>query len=225
MIFYLTEVQEKIGYEFKNPEIIRRAFTHPSYVNMHKTERDYDRLEFLGDSVLGFVVTDYIFRSAQKDEGAMTEDKKNIVSSKPLSTATKNLQIEGYMLKSENVKMTDSMRENLFESTIGAIYLDGGLEEAKKFIYKNLIDVFYKKGFKELKDSKSLLNEFTSKNHLGDVKYVMISKTGKDNLPTFKIKTVLNGKEIAVGKGNSKKEAEQQAAKKSLDVLKRGINA
>ena len=219
MIFYITEVQEKIGYEFKDPEILRRCFTHPSYLS--GDEKDYDRYEFLGDSVLGFIVADYLFKKNVKSEGVMTEEKKSIVSSKPLAFATKTLGIEEFMLKSEKLEITDSMRENLFESIIGGIYLDGGLEEARKFIVKNLIDVFYKKGLKAVKDAKSTLNEYSSKKRLGDVKYSLVSKKGKDNLPTFTVKVLINNKVVAEGEGSSKKNAEQMAAEKALKKLKR----
>ncbi len=221
MIFYITEVQEKIGYIFKDTELLRQCFTHPSYLN-GRDEKNYERYEFLGDSVLGFVVSDYVFHRTFKDEGAMTEEKKNIVSSKPLSYAMSKLGVDKYMLKSETLKITDSMRENLFEAIIGGIYLDGGLEEAKKFIIKHLINVFYKKGFNNEKDSKSKLNEYTSKKHLGDVKYVLVSKKGKDNLPTFTVRVLLDDKVIAEGNGNSKKNAEQMAAEKALLKLKKG---
>ena len=113
------------------------------------------------------------------------------------------------------------MRENLFESIIGGIYLDGGLEEARKFIVKNLIDVFYKKGLKAVKDAKSTLNEYSSKKRLGDVKYSLVSKKGKDNLPTFTVKVLINNKVVAEGEGSSKKNAEQMAAEKALKKLKR----
>ena len=221
MIFYITEVQEKIGYIFKDPELLRQCFTHPSYLN-GRDEKNYERYEFLGDSVLGFVVSDFVFKKTYKNEGEMTEEKKNIVSSKPLSYATSKLGVEKYMLKSDSLKITDSMRENLFESIIGGIYLDGGLEEAKKFIVKNLIEVFYKKNFSSDKDYKSQLNEYTSKNHLGEVKYILVSKNGKDNLPTFTVSVTLNGKVVAEGIGNSKKNAEQKAAEKALLKLKKG---
>ena len=221
MIFYITEVQEKIGYTFKNPELLRQCFTHPSYLN-GRDEKNYERYEFLGDSVLGFVVSDYVFHKSFKDEGEMTEEKKNIVSSKPLSYAMSRLGVDKYMLKSESLKITDSMRENLFEAIIGGIYLDGGFEEAKKFIIKNLINVFYKKQFNNDKDAKSKLNEFTSKNRLGVVKYALVSKIGKDNLPTFTVNVLVDGKVIAEGIGSSKKNAEQKAAEKALLKLKKG---
>ena len=94
MIFNVDKIQEIIGYKFKNPNILRECFTHPSYVNEHKEYEDYDRLEFLGDSVLGFVVADYLFRNGNKTEGAMTENKKSIVSKVPLSIASKRLNLK-----------------------------------------------------------------------------------------------------------------------------------
>lgn len=212
----VSEIEKKIGYKFKNPEILKECLTHPSYPYLEKGANDYDRLEFLGDSVLGFIVADYLFRKSNDNEGKLTESKKNIVSSKPLCTATNDLGIWEYMLKSNHLKVTDNMKENLFESMVGAIYLDGGLDEAKKFIFNNLINLesIYEK------DAKSELNEYTSKKHMGDVKYELISKIGLDNAPTFKVKVSLNGKEIAYGEGKSKKTAEESAAQKALDILK-----
>ena len=94
-------------------------------------------------------------------------------------------------------------------------------EEARKFIVKNLIDVFYKKGLKAEKDAKSTLNEYTSKKRLGNVKYSLVSKKGKDNLPTFTVKVLVGGNVIAEGKGSSKKKAEQMAAENALKKLKK----
>ena len=212
----ISEIEKKIGYKFKDPEILKECLTHPSYPFLEKGENDYDRLEFLGDSVLGFIVADYLFRKSNDNEGKLTECKKNIVSSKPLCTATNKLGIWEYMLKSAHLKVTDNMKENLFESMVGAIYLDGGLEEAKRFIYSNLIELecIYEK------DAKSELNEYVSKKHIGDVKYELISKTGLDNAPTFKVRVTLEGKQIAVGEGKSKKMAEESAAQRALDLLK-----
>ncbi len=223
MIFLLSEVQEKLGYNFKNVEVLRQCFTHPSYYAGKDEDSNYERYEFLGDSVLGYVVADYIFKNNAKNEGVMTEIKKNIVSSKPLALAMKKLGVEEYMLKNERLKITDSMRENLFEAIIGGIYVDGGLKEAKKFIENNLLKIVAKSGLKEVKDNKSKLNEFSSKNHMGAVKYEVISKKGKDNLPTFKVRVKIGNAVLAEGVGNSKKNAEQMAAEKALLKLKKGV--
>ncbi len=216
MLFTANEIYKKIGYKFKDLEILKECLTHPSYQYIEKGKNDYDRLEFLGDSVLGFVVADYVFRKSNDNEGKLTECKKNIVSSRPLAVAMTNLGIEEYMLKSQFLNVTDKMKENLFEALVGAIYLDGGLKEAKKFIYKNLIEA---ECIVE-KDAKSSLNEYSSQNRIGDVEYVLISKTGLDNAPIFKVKLLINGKEIAVGEGKSKKKAEESAAELALLKLK-----
>lgn len=220
MLFYLTEVQEKLKYVFKDSNLIRTAFTHPSYSNERKSESDYDRLEFLGDSVLGFVVADYLYRKSVENEGEMTKNKINIVSSIPLAMATKKLNVDKYLLINQNMAVTDKVRENLFEAIVGAIYLDGGLIEARKFIFNNLICLIDKKGnSKKEKDYKSAINELSTKKRLGTIKYALKSKTGGDHNPEFTMQLLLNDKVIAEGKGNSKKSAEQLCAKKALQKL------
>ncbi len=219
MVFLLTEAQSKIGYEFKNVDILRQCFTHPSYTNEHKQEKDYERLEFLGDSVLGFIVADYLFKTKSESEGDMTEDKKNTVSKYPLSKATEKLGIANFLLTGGNFQMTDSVRENLFEAIVGGIYLDGGIAPAKNFVYKNLLsEKFAEKPI--VKDFKSLLNEYSSKRKLGIPHYKTVGKTGKDNAPVFKIQLELNGEIIAESTGASKKIAEQKCAEQALEKLK-----
>ncbi len=216
MFFNACEIEKKIGYKFKNPNILKECFTHPSYLNIQKGENDYDRLEYLGDSVLGFVVADYLFRKSNDNEGRLTESKKNIVSSKPLAMAMSKLGVDVYILKSLHLNVTDKIRENLFEALVGALYLDGGLEVAKEFIYKNLINLEHIVN----KDAKSELNEYASKNRLGDVEYVLVSKIGLDNAPTFTVKVLVGGQEFSISEGKSKKMAEESAAKKALYKLK-----
>jgi ribonuclease-3 len=220
MIFYITEVQEKIGYIFKDPELLRQCFTHPSYLN-GRDEKNYERYEFLGDSVLGFVVSDFVFKKTYKDEGEMTEEKKKIASSKPLSYATSKLGVEKYMLKSDSLKITDSMRENLFESIIGGIYLDGGYENAKRFVLKNLIPAFEESEKLQTIDYKSALNEYSQKYKLGAIKYTLLSKEGKDHIPSFKMSVSVDGNELAIEIAGSKKQAEQNCAKTALAKLKK----
>ena len=224
MIFFLAEVQDKIGYSFKDSEIIRTAFTHPSFSNEKLGEINYERLEFLGDSVLGFIVADYLFKGSDKNEGQMTKSKSDIVSSFPLSSATKKLGLDKYLLISPGMIVTDNIRENLFESVVGAIYLDGGISEATKFVKKNLIDFVAKnKVVIEKNNYKSQINELATKRRLGIVKYLFKDKTGGDHNPTFTMQLTINGEVVAEGKGASKKSAEQQAAKKALQKLVKAV--
>lgn len=223
MIFYLTEVQLKIGYEFKNPDLLRQCFTHGSYTSEFKNSKDNERLEFLGDSVLGFVVADYLYKHKRQDEGRMTEDKQGIVSKKPLAQAIDRLGLHKYLLKNETLKISDSLKENLFEAIVAGIYLDGGLEQARNFIMKNLVS-----GIKDVKsitssDFKSQINEYSAKHKFGTIKYKLKSKKGSDHEPTFEVQAMLNDKVLSVGVGRSKKIAEQKSAELALKKLKKMV--
>ncbi len=225
MVFHLTEIEEILGYKFNNPEILRRCFVHPSYANEHN-EESYDRLEFLGDSILGYVVADYLYNSNKQSEGDMTLRKQALVSREPLSMAIKKLGLNSYVLASESLmnNITDSVSENLYEALVAGIYLDGGLENAKAFIYKTLIDVVVKnakQNYKKvvLQNYKNTLKEYCEKKKLGSLEYVLIKKSGNDHNPIFEMAVKLGGKQLAKGRGKSKKIAEQEASCKALEIL------
>lgn len=219
MIFDLASVECKLGYNFKNPDIIRVAFTHASYSNEKRGEKNNERLEFLGDSVLGFVVTDYLFRRGNDDEGCMTEYKQALVSFKPLSTACKRLKLHNYLLIGENVTITEKLQENLMESVIGALYLDGGLEKAREFIYKNIIDKINVKESERFIDYKSQLNELSSKQKF-TVSYETVGKKGMDNDPSYTVSIFIGGKKFATATAKGKKQnAEQMVAKKAIEKI------
>ncbi|MBQ3234550.1 MAG: ribonuclease III [Clostridia bacterium] len=220
MIFNLTEVQRKIGYEFKCPELLRVAFTHASFSNEKKGEKNNERLEFLGDSVLGFIVTDYLFKYTEESEGDMTENKQLIVSFKPLSATCKRLKLYENLIVGENVVVTEKLQENLMEAVIGAIYLDGGIEEAKKFIYNNIINKIKLKADTKFVDYKSKLNELSAKKRF-TVSYETVDKKGMDNDPTFTVSLFIDGKKVASSTAKGKKQnAEQLVAKKALEILR-----
>ncbi len=222
MIFYLDEVQQKIGYEFKDSELLRQCFTHKSAVDEKKGELNNERLEYLGDSVLGFIVAEYLFKSGFYSEGDMTAKKQTLVSSKPLAEAVKKLDIDKYLLKADGMIISDNIRENLYESIVAGLYLDGGINEAKKFVTKTLLVNNAKiKQTKKIVDYKSLLNEYCLKKRLGQVKYVLVKKSGKDHNPEFEMAVVIGENQIATGVGFSKKNAEQQSAEKAYNILKR----
>jgi ribonuclease-3 len=165
------------------------------------------------------VVADYLFKSAYKVEGKMTEEKKQYVSKAPLSKACKHLKIDKYLLVDENVEISIDLQENLMESLICAIYLDGGIEPAKKFIYDNIINKFDIIGNVKCKDYKSELNELSSKKRV-DVDYVEVKRSGLDNNPKFTVRLLINGKKIAESTATGRKQnAEQLVAKKGIEYL------
>ena len=223
MVFELSNVEKIIGYTFKKPEILRVAFTHASFSNEKKGEKNNERLEYLGDSVLGFVVADYLFRTTNEDEGDMTTLKQSIVSFKPLNLACKKLKLSKYLLVGEKVVVTDKLQENLMESVIGAIYLDGGIDEARKFITENLIKPYINVKDKVV-DYKSELNELSSKKRF-EVSYELLKKEGLDNNPTHTVAVLIDGKVVAKATANGKKQnAEQLVAKKALSLLSKQKN-
>ena len=223
MLFLYTDAEQKIEYSFKSPELLRQCFTHASYANEHKGERDNERLEYLGDSVLGLIIAEYLYLTKGESEGNMTADKQKIVSTKPLAEATRRLGVEKYLLigGDDGRTVSDRVCENLFESIVGGIYLDGGYENAKRFVFKNLIPAFEESEKRQTVDYKSALNEYTQKHKLGAIKYTLLSKDGKDHTPSFKVSVTVGGQELATGIAGSKKSAEQNCAEKALIKLKK----
>ncbi len=230
MIFDISGVESKIGYVFKDKMLLRKCFTHSSYANEHNTE-DNELLEFFGDSVLEFVVTEYLYKNAKGDEGDLTKVRAEIVSKAPLLAMVRKLGLDEYLLlgngHGRSSNSTDKMYSSIYETVVAGIYFDGGLKEAKKFIENTLIKEYFsspkikKSSPKMNEDYKSLLQEFVQKTKIGSIAYETLYKKGPDHKPEFKIAVLLNGGKIAEAKGGSKKEAEFEGAKKALSKLKK----
>lgn len=222
MIFDMMDAEEKIGYSFKDKNLLRRAFTHSTYSNENKAASN-ESLEFLGDSVLNFVVTSYIFnKHPEMNEGKLTELRAKIVSRVPLSDTVKLLKLDEDMLLGEGERKAGALSINiycdLYEAVVGAIYLDGGLEFAKKFILNTLGKYLNKKGYEE-KDYKSVLSEYTQKNLKTTAKYQVALKKGPSHNPDFTVNVLLKNKIVSTGEGETKKAAEQAAAKGAYEIL------
>lgn len=227
MSFNSSEIEAIIKYTFKNKDLLRCAFTHSSYSRENgKGIYNNERLEFLGDSVLGFIVADHLFRKkGRNNEGKMTREKQSLVSKVPLGLAIESIGLQKYLIvgeSMENVGANISSCENLFEAIVAAIYLDGGLESAKQFIYEFLIknaDKGKSSKITSKRDSKSELQEKMQSKKLGTPKYELISKTGPDHDPLFTIGVVIGGKTVAVGQGKNKSDASKDAATRALKKL------
>lgn len=154
------KIEKIIHYGFKNKDILKTAFTHSSYANQHNVE-SYERYEYLGDSILNFVIADALFKNYENEqEGALTKWRAKLVNSENLSYIIKELDLEKFVLIGDSAKKQDftkSMREDLFESIVGAIYLDSSLEKARRFILR-FIDTTNMNNKKDI-DYKSLLQE------------------------------------------------------------------
>ena len=218
----LENLEENIGYHFKNKELLKNALTHTSYAYEHHVASN-EKLEFLGDSILEFVSSEFMYNKyTNLKEGEMTKVRATAVCEESLYKIAKLHNFSDFLLLGKSEVMTGGNKRpailaDSVEAVIAAIFIDGGLEEAKRFIIKNLdkeIDIATKNVGK--KDYKTVLQEELQKN--GDVKieYTIIKETGPDHDKRFEAEVSLNGKVLATGKGKSKKEAEMQAAKKAM---------
>ncbi|MCL1901459.1 MAG: ribonuclease III [Firmicutes bacterium] len=223
MIFEMTDAEKKLGYSFKDKNLLRQAFTHSSYSNENHAKNN-EALEFLGDSVLNFVITSYIFiKYPGLNEGQLTKMRSNIVSATPLSDAVKKLKIDQNMLLGAGEKNSQSLSINifcdLFEAIVGAIYIDGGLECAKKFILKNLQQQLNLNVNLDFTDYKSKLSEYAQKSLKTKVVYKTATISGPSHNPNFDIDVLVDNNIVGHGFGNTKKSAEQNAAKDALNNL------
>ncbi len=228
MIFDIASCEEKIGYSFKDKMLLRKCFTHSSYANEHR-EDDNELLEFFGDAVIEFVVTEYLFKKCSGDEGKLTEIRKEIVSKDPLLKSVKKLGLSEFVLLGSGQKSSATFEEKLFssiyEAVVAGIYIDGGIKYAKKFIEDTIISDYERKQSSKkrqrINDYKSEFQEYVQKRKMGSISYETLYKKGPDHLPEFKVCAILNGKPVAEAKGSSKKMAEMKAAKSALTKLKK----
>lgn len=219
----MNKLEQNIGYIFKDKELLQLAVTHSSYANEKGNHNNNERLEFLGDSVLGFITAEYLF-STRKDlpEGQLTKLRANAVCEKSLAVFANEIGLGNYLLLGKGEVMTGgrerpSILSDAFESVIAAIYLDGGMEEAKKFVLR-----FVSKSETDVKavtDYKTLLQEVIQKNPDEHLNYVLAAESGPDHDKTFTVEVYLNSNLIGTGMGHSKKKAEQAAAKEALALM------
>ncbi len=221
----LEEFQEKIGYKFKNVNLLQTALTHTSYANENKKESN-EKLEFLGDAVLEFVVSNYLFKNYhQLKEGKMTKVRATVVCEKSLHKVALKYNFGDilYLGKSEKKSGGNEKAAILadsVEAVIAAIYEDGGINQAEKFILNNLkVAIEQESKNAGEKDYKTVLQEELQKNGTVDIKYIIISENGPDHDKSFIAEVRLNDNCLARGVGKTKKEAEMQAAKQALENI------
>jgi len=196
------------------------AFSHRSYSNENSDHRDNnERLEFLGDSVLGLVVSAYLFHVlADRSEGDLAKIKSFVVSEDILSSLAKNLGVDRLLLigkgeENSGGRTKKALLADALEAVFGAYYLDAGFPETQKFILELLVpEINNVLEDKHKKDYKTLLQEFVQKTYKSYPKYVLIDKTGPDHDKTFFMEVQVNNQTLGTGSGKNKKEAEQEAA-------------
>ena len=221
----MRTLEENIGYEFKNKNLLKNALTHTSYAYEYKVESN-ERLEYLGDSILEFVSSKYLFENFNKlSEGEMTKVRAYAVCEDSLYKIAEEHNFSDFLYLGKSEKMSHSAKKALIadsvEAVIAAIYLDGGLEPAEKFILNNIKgQVNYASKHVGMKDYKTVLQEELQKNGEVTIKYNLIKEEGPDHAKIFTIDVECDGKKLAQGVGKSKKKAEMEAAKLALENLK-----
>lgn len=222
----LSQLEEKLEYQFKNRQLLATAMTHSSYANESKGRAVCnERLEFLGDSVLGIVVADYLYKNhPEMPEGDLTKTRAALVCEKALCKFSTQLGVGDHLLLSNGEKHSGgrtrpSILADAFEAIIAAIYLDSGMEEARKFILRFIIPAIQTQKQNTFKDYKTMLQEIVQQNPGEQISYVLVGESGPDHKKHFTVEVRLNNNVIGRGGGKSKKEAEQQSAREALELM------
>jgi len=225
----LKEIEGKLQYSFQDRELVEQALTHKSFT--HESGNDgrlhYESLEFLGDSILGFVISEYLYLTYPNlSEGDLSKIKSQLVSARQLHLLSQNLELGQHLRISRGEERTGGRRKqallaDLFESLTAAIYLDGGLEPARRFILSQFRERFEDivKDEMSFKDHKSTLQEKLHELGSPSPSYEIIEESGPDHRKEFLVSVSSEGQILARGTGGSKKKAEQQAAKRALESL------
>ncbi|MGX6441976.1 ribonuclease III [Neobacillus sp. K501] len=222
------DFQTKIGIHFENEKLLKQAFTHSSYVNEHRRKpyEDNERLEFLGDAVLELTVSQFLFKKyPMMSEGELTKLRAAIVCEPSLVTLANELNFGPLILLGKGEEMTGgrerpALLADVFEAFIGALYLDKGLEIVIEILDKVVYPKINEGAFSHVMDFKSQLQELIQRDGIGIIEYRVLLEKGPAHNKEFVSRVSLNGEELGIGTGKSKKEAEQHAAQKALEVLK-----
>lgn len=222
---HCSQLEEAIGYTFKNKEYCKIAVTHSSFANEVKHSlQNNERQEFLGDAVLSIVVSDYLFHHYSMAEGDLTKLRASLVCETSLCGFARSISLGSYLRLGKGEAQTGgagrpSILADAFEALIAAIYLDGGMEEARKFVIpfvKNMLESSPEPGFQ---DYKTLLQEIVQQNPQEALSYALVEESGPDHDKRFEVEVHLNSNVIGRGIGRSKKLAEQNAAKEALKLM------
>lgn len=223
-----TSIKQILDYEFKNGQLLVQALKHRSYLPISREDRIYsnERLELLGDAVLALVVVEFLYwRYPMKEEGELTSIKSLIVSRRILARIARTLELGNYILLSDSEEKSGgrnraSIIADALEAVIGAIYLDGGLGKVREFIEKKFLCNFDEIVSEDLhKNYKSILLEYAQSQNVGVPYYKMQSVEGPDHEKIFTVEVKIQDDVLGVGTANSKKRAEQKAAKEALKSL------
>ncbi len=224
--FTLELLEQRIGYEFRNPALLKQAMTHSSFTNEQRIRKqeNYERLEFLGDAVLELVASEFLFQQHRDlPEGELTKMRASMVCEPALAFCARDLELGQFMLLGKGEENTggrsrDSLTSDVMEAVIGAIYLDGGMERAKAFIDRFILSDLEDKQL--FYDSKSNLQELIQGKLKKEYSYELLEVSGPEHDKVFHVSVQMEGEILGRGAGKTKKAAEQQAAYSALLLLR-----
>jgi len=219
-------IEAKLGYTFRDRSHLALAFIHRSYVNEHRgIDKHNERLEFLGDSILGLIIAEYLYRELPSvPEGDLSYLRSRLVEASSCVAYMQKLDLGHYLLLGKGEKRNDgrgrsSILADLFEAIIGAIYIDGGLSAAYDFIFNNFTPEIQAILKEPLRNWKAILQDYCQRHYQQTPDYVVLDETGPDHSKIFTISVQINNKEVGKGTGSSKKEAQQAAASDAISRL------
>ena len=221
-----SSLEEKIGYEFQDKKLLLQALTHSSFSNEQKINKhpNYERLEFLGDAVLELISSQFFFEHYPEwKEGQLTRVRSSMVCEPALAYCARDISLQKYILLGKGEEATggrerDSIVSDVMEAVLGAIYLDGGFEEAKRYVHRWILsDLETKQLFY---DSKTIFQEIVQEKGLQPVEYVLTEESGPDHDKQFTVSVQVNGQIVGSGSGHTKKAAEQAAAYQAIQEKK-----
>lgn len=224
----MEELEQKLNYRFRNPDLLQEAMSHSSYANEHRGEHlnSNERLEFLGDSVLGFVAAEFLFaQHPDLPEGDLTRIRAALVCEQSLYEVAKKLNLGRYLKlgrgeEAGGGRERTSILADATEATFAAVYLDGGIGPASALIHRVLLEAEQEEAVEERRrDYKTALQELIQRQSDQTLTYHLIREQGPDHNKTFVSEVRLNGSPVSTGEGHSKKEAEQAAARTALEAL------
>ena len=219
-------LEERLGYKFNNINLLKNALTHSSYANeVRGGFSSNERLEFLGDSVLSIVVSDYIYKHyPNMPEGELTKLRASLVCEKSLCAFSRELELGNYLMLGKGEEKgggreRDSILADAFEAVLAAIYLDGGMEPARRHVMNFVLRELQHTDDEVFKDYKTALQELIQRNPEEAVSYILTGESGPDHDKEFTVEVRLNSNVIGRGTGKNKKRAEQMAAKEALMLM------
>ena len=222
----LTKLEQGLGYTFRNKALLENALTHSSYANENRERHlpDNERLEFLGDSILGFVVAEYLYRNfPDKPEGELTRIRADLVCERNLAEAAATIELGSYLLLGHGEEQGGGRKRDLIvsdamESVIAASFMDGGFAAAKEIIDRLILSNI-PKGRPRNFDYKTAFQELVQRKKDQQIHYELTGESGPDHDKHFEVEVLLNGRAVGRGVGSSKKRAEQAAAEAAIEAL------